>query len=295
MASDVVTAVEPVVAEFEVLGVSYRIGGSVASSAHGVPRSTLDVDLVCDLRLVHVDRLVARLQDAYYVDAAPAQSNLPEWAALIAGAQGTRRLGSAALDLCFVACGWLDVYWERMLHPWDLVAGAAIVEAAGGRATEMDGTPFDECSAFKEPFLGASVSTKKRCPVSCKVEMSGSAQGPGALGLGAGAGERGGGVKAGEAAERSEGSLDAAEHSSRIGPAGRGGGLGMARISAVGRRRSAATGPRIGGPCGWSIPWSPAKPQASRPSTQWGRPSQLGGHQRDCPGLTPLRRPTVLR
>jgi myo-inositol-1(or 4)-monophosphatase len=74
---------------------------------------------------------------------APAQSNLPEWTALIAAAQGTRRLGSAALDLCFVACGWLDVYWERMLHPWDLVAGAAIVKAAGGRATEMDGTPFD--------------------------------------------------------------------------------------------------------------------------------------------------------
>jgi myo-inositol-1(or 4)-monophosphatase len=52
-------------------------------------------------------------------------------------------LGSAALDLCFVACGWLDAYWERMLHPWDLVAGAAIVNAAGGRATELDGTPFD--------------------------------------------------------------------------------------------------------------------------------------------------------
>ena len=73
----------------------------------------------------------------------PTQTNLPEWEALIAAAQGTRRLGSAALDLCFVACGWLDVYWERMLHPWDLVAGAAIVEAAGGRATELDGTPFD--------------------------------------------------------------------------------------------------------------------------------------------------------
>ena len=74
---------------------------------------------------------------------APTYSNLPEWTAMTAAAQGTRRLGSAALDLCFVACGWLDVYWERMLHPWDLVAGAAIVEAAGGRATEMDGTPFD--------------------------------------------------------------------------------------------------------------------------------------------------------
>jgi len=73
----------------------------------------------------------------------PTHTNLPEWAALIAAAQGTRRLGSAALDLCFVACGWLDMYWERMLHPWDLVAGSAIVEAAGGRATELDGSAFD--------------------------------------------------------------------------------------------------------------------------------------------------------
>lgn len=73
----------------------------------------------------------------------PTQDNLAEWAALVAAAQGTRRLGSAALDLCFVACGWLDAYWERKLHPWDLVAGAAIVNAAGGRATELDGTPFD--------------------------------------------------------------------------------------------------------------------------------------------------------
>jgi len=72
----------------------------------------------------------------------PVQNNLAEWTAFTAAAQGTRRLGSAALDLCFVACGWLDGYWERMLHPWDLVAGAAIVEGAGGRATELDGTPF---------------------------------------------------------------------------------------------------------------------------------------------------------
>ena len=40
-------------------------------------------------------------------------------------------------------CGWLDGYWERALHPWDLVAGAAIVIGAGGQATELDGTPFD--------------------------------------------------------------------------------------------------------------------------------------------------------
>src|SRR5437667_355090 len=73
----------------------------------------------------------------------PVQTNLPEWNALTAAAQGTRRLGSAALDLCFVACGWLDGYWERALHPWDLVGGAAIVQAAGGRVSDLDGGTFD--------------------------------------------------------------------------------------------------------------------------------------------------------
>jgi myo-inositol-1(or 4)-monophosphatase len=73
----------------------------------------------------------------------PVQDNLAEFAAFTGAAQGTRRLGSAALDLCFVACGWLDGYWERALHPWDLVAGAAIVEGAGGRASDLDGSPFD--------------------------------------------------------------------------------------------------------------------------------------------------------
>jgi len=73
----------------------------------------------------------------------PVQTNLPEWGAFTAAAQGTRRLGSAALDLCFVACGWLDGYWERALHPWDLVGGAAIVRGAGGQATDLDGGEFD--------------------------------------------------------------------------------------------------------------------------------------------------------
>lgn len=95
-----------------------------------------------------VPSLVSNLKQALVVTGFPyarhpGSTNLPEWTAMVEATQGTRRLGSAALDLCFVACGWLDVYWERELHPWDLVAGAAIVEAAGGRATEMDGSPFD--------------------------------------------------------------------------------------------------------------------------------------------------------
>jgi myo-inositol-1(or 4)-monophosphatase len=50
-----------------------------------------------------------------------------------------RRLGSAALDLCFVAAGRVDAYVERGLHPWDLAAGGLIVEEAGGRVEGLNG------------------------------------------------------------------------------------------------------------------------------------------------------------
>jgi myo-inositol-1(or 4)-monophosphatase len=53
--------------------------------------------------------------------------------------QGVRRLGSAALDLCYVAAGRLDGYWELSLKPWDLAAGGLIAEEAGACVTTMDG------------------------------------------------------------------------------------------------------------------------------------------------------------
>ena len=56
---------------------------------------------------------------------------------------GVRRAGSAALDLCNVACGRFDGFWEFNLNPWDTAAGALIVEEAGGRITRFDGSPFE--------------------------------------------------------------------------------------------------------------------------------------------------------
>jgi myo-inositol-1(or 4)-monophosphatase len=50
-----------------------------------------------------------------------------------------RRAGSAALDLCWIACGRLDGYWEWKLRPWDTAAGRLIVREAGGRATTFSG------------------------------------------------------------------------------------------------------------------------------------------------------------
>ncbi len=55
---------------------------------------------------------------------------------------GVRRAGSAALDLCNVACGRFDGFWEFNLNPWDTAAGVLIVQEAGGRVTRFDGKPF---------------------------------------------------------------------------------------------------------------------------------------------------------
>ena len=54
-----------------------------------------------------------------------------------------RRAGSAALDLCNVAAGRLDGFWEFNLNPWDTAAGVLIIEEAGGKVTRFDGSPFE--------------------------------------------------------------------------------------------------------------------------------------------------------
>jgi myo-inositol-1(or 4)-monophosphatase len=62
--------------------------------------------------------------------------------AFMTHSQGIRRNGSAALDLCYVACGRIDGFWELKLRPWDTAAGALIVEEAGGRLSDLAGNKF---------------------------------------------------------------------------------------------------------------------------------------------------------
>jgi hypothetical protein len=66
---DILQIIEPVIHAFDQLDVSYYIGGSVTSSIHGIPRSTVDVDLVAALHSQHVHPLVKMLESAYYIDA----------------------------------------------------------------------------------------------------------------------------------------------------------------------------------------------------------------------------------
>lgn len=70
-------------------------------------------------------------------------NNLNHFSNFALRAQAIRRLGAAALDLCYVACGRFDGFWELKLFPWDVAAGILIVEEAGGKITDFKGFPTD--------------------------------------------------------------------------------------------------------------------------------------------------------
>ena len=70
-------------------------------------------------------------------------NNLAEYAAFSLRSRGVRRWGSAVIDLAYIAAGRFDGYWELHLMPWDVAAGALVVEEAGGRVTSIDGGPLD--------------------------------------------------------------------------------------------------------------------------------------------------------
>ena len=66
---------------------------------------------------------------------------------------GVRRIGSAAADLCYVASGKADAFWEIGLYPWDSAAGILLVDEAGGKVTRMDGRPYN---IFDEQILATN-------------------------------------------------------------------------------------------------------------------------------------------
>jgi myo-inositol-1(or 4)-monophosphatase len=77
---------------------------------------------------------------AYDVHGSPTD-NLDNLGAVVKQARGIRRDGSAALNLCYVAAGRFDGYWELKLHAWDVAAGLLLVEEAGGRTSDLRGGP----------------------------------------------------------------------------------------------------------------------------------------------------------
>lgn len=71
------------------------------------------------------------------------KNNLDHFSNFAVRAQAVRRLGSAALDLCYTACGRFDGYWEIKLSPWDQAAGSVIIKEAGGTITDFQNQEFD--------------------------------------------------------------------------------------------------------------------------------------------------------
>ena len=105
------------------------------------------------IRVSQTDELIrALIATGFPYNAAVRHVALAHWHALSFAAQGTRRDGSAAIDLCAVACGRYDGFYEEHLGPWDCGAGALIVAEAGGTVTNYANGPFD-------PFVGAVVAT----------------------------------------------------------------------------------------------------------------------------------------
>jgi len=91
---------------------------------------------------------IARLEDALLVTGFPydvrerPREALRVFEAFLVRAQGLRRDGSAALNLCYLAMGRFDGFWEASLSPWDMAAGVLIVREAGGTVTRYDGSAF---------------------------------------------------------------------------------------------------------------------------------------------------------
>ena len=91
---------------------------------------------------------IARVEDALLVTGFPydvrehPERSLPLFGTFLVRAQAIRRDGSAALNLCYLACGRFDGFWELSLSPWDMAAGALLVREAGGRVTTFDGDEF---------------------------------------------------------------------------------------------------------------------------------------------------------
>jgi len=98
-------------------------------------------------RRIHVSK-VKRVEDALAGTGFPSRRrhqdiNVHFFYQISMVTHGVRRAGAAALDLAYVACGRLDLFWEFHLNPWDVAAGILLVKEAGGMCTDMRGNPVD--------------------------------------------------------------------------------------------------------------------------------------------------------
>jgi hypothetical protein len=149
-ASDMVAALTPLANAFDALGVPYYLGGSVASSAHGIARASLDADVVAALEPPHVDPLVAMVGDDYYIPLARLRSAVQQH--------------SSCNFIHLTTMFKVDVF-VRKPRPYDLEAEArartATIDAAGSREFPF-ASPEDTVLAKLEWFRKGGETSERQ-------------------------------------------------------------------------------------------------------------------------------------
>lgn len=122
-----------------IVGVVYAPGMDelfYASKGHGAFLNGKKIHVTKTPKVAHSLFATGFIQQA-------AAQNLPYFTTMLPRCQAIRRLGAASLDLCYVAAGRFDGYWEFDMKPWDIAAGALIVTEAGGKVTDTNGNQID--------------------------------------------------------------------------------------------------------------------------------------------------------
>lgn len=122
------------------LGVVYDPLRDELFSAERGKGATLNGEAISVSKVTLLDHSLLSTGFAYDIRTHP-ETNLDHFARFSLRCQGIRRLGSAALDLCYVACGRFEGFWELRLKTWDIAAGALIAEQAGALVTDIRGNP----------------------------------------------------------------------------------------------------------------------------------------------------------
>ncbi len=123
----------------EIVGVVYDPTRDELFSAQLGHGARLNGAPICVSSTNHLDRALLVTGFAYDIRETR-NNNLNHFARFALKVQGLRRTGTAALDLCYVAAGRFDGFWEVKLNPWDMAAGVLILREAGGRVTDFAGT-----------------------------------------------------------------------------------------------------------------------------------------------------------
>ncbi|MDA3929813.1 MAG: inositol monophosphatase family protein, partial [Prolixibacteraceae bacterium] len=122
-----------------VLGVVYEIShGEMFYAWEGSKAFLNDKVISVSTNFEHQNALIAT--EFPYYDMVLIDKYIDSMREIMEKTSGIRRLGSAAIDICYVACGRFEAFWEYGLHPWDIAAAAFIVQQAGGKVCDFNGS-----------------------------------------------------------------------------------------------------------------------------------------------------------